>query len=94
MTTQEAAVAAARDIGFPVALKIHSPDITHKTEVAACAQLQDEAMVAGAFDGMLRSARAARPDARIEGAVVQPMLRYAHSREVLIGVATDPVFGR
>jgi acetyltransferase len=42
---------------------------------------------------MLRSARAARPDARVEGAVVQPMLRYAHAREVLVGVATDPVFG-
>jgi acetyltransferase len=94
VTTREAAVAAAREIGFPVALKIHSPDITHKTEVGGVRlNLQDEAMVAGAFDGMQRSARAARPDARIEGAVVQPMLRYAHSREVLIGVATDPVFG-
>jgi acetyltransferase len=94
VTTREAAVAAAREIGFPVALKIHSPDITHKTEVGGVRlNLQDEAMVAGAFDGMQRSARAARPDARLEGAVVQPMLRYAHSREVLIGVATDPVFG-
>ena len=79
VTTREAAVAAAREIGFPVALKIHSPDITHKTEVGGVRlNLQDEAMVAGAFDGMQRSARAARPDARIEGAVVQPMLRYAH----------------
>jgi len=94
VTTREAAVAAAREIGFPVALKIHSPDITHKTEVGGVRlNLQDEAMVAGAFDGMQRSARAARPDARIEGAVVQPMLRYAHAREVLVGVATDAVFG-
>jgi acetyltransferase len=94
VTTREAAVAAAREIGFPVALKIHSPDITHKTEVGGVRlNLQDEEMVAGAFDGMQRSARAARPDARIEGAVVQPMLRYAHSREVLVGVATDRVFG-
>jgi acetyltransferase len=94
VTTREAAVVAAREIGFPVALKIHSPDITHKTEVGGVRlNLQDEEMVAGAFDGMQRTARAARPDARIEGAVVQPMLRYAHSREVLVGVATDPVFG-
>jgi acetyltransferase len=42
---------------------------------------------------MLRSVRAARPEARIEGAVVQPMLRYPNSREVMIGVATDEVFG-
>jgi acetyltransferase len=94
VTTREAAVAAAREMGFPVALKIHSPDITHKTEVGGVRlNLQDEEMVAGAFDGMQRSARAARPDARIEGAVVQPMLRYAHSREVLVGVTTDAVFG-
>jgi acetyltransferase len=94
VTTREAAVAAARDIGFPVALKVHSPDLTHKTEVGGVRlNLQDEAMVAGAFDGILRSVRAARPDARVEGAVVQPMLRYAHAREVLVGVATDAVFG-
>jgi acetyltransferase len=94
VTTREAAVAAAREIGFPVALKVHSPDIAHKTEVGGVRlNLQDEAMVAGAFEGILRSVRASRPDARVEGAVVQPMLRYAHSREVLIGVATDPVFG-
>lgn len=94
VTTREAAVAAAREIGFPVALKVHSPDITHKTEVGGVRlNLQDEAMVAGAFDGMLRSVRAARPQARIEGAVLQPMLRYAHAREVLVGVVTDPVFG-
>jgi acetyltransferase len=94
VTTREAAVAAAREIGFPVALKVHSPDIAHKTEVGGVRlNLQDEAMVAGAFDGMVRSVRAARPDARVEGAVVQPMLRYAHAREVLVGVATDPVFG-
>ena len=84
------AVAAAREIGFPVALKVHSPDIAHKTEVGGVRlNLQDEAMVAGAFDGILRSVRAARPDARVEGTVVQPMLRYAHAREVLVGVSTE-----
>jgi acetyltransferase len=94
VATREAAVAAAREIGFPVALKVNSPDITHKTEVGGVRlNLQDEAMVAGAFDGIQRSVREARPDARIEGAVVQPMLRYPHMREVLIGVATDAVFG-
>jgi acetyltransferase len=50
-------------------------------------------MVASAFDDMLRHVRALRPQARIEGAVVQPMLRFANSREVLVGVARDPVFG-
>jgi acetyltransferase len=94
VTTREDALAAARAIGYPVALKVHSPDIAHKTEVGGVRlNLTDDEMLAGAFDGMLRHARAARPDARIEGALVQPMLRYAHAREVLVGVATDPVFG-
>jgi acetyltransferase len=89
-----AAVAAAGEIGYPVALKIHSPDITHKTDVGGVRlNLQNAEMVASAFDDMLRHVRALRPAARIEGAAVQPMLRFAHSREVLVGVATDPVFG-
>ena len=89
-----AAVAAAREIGFPVALKIHSPDITHKTDVGGVRlNLQNAEMVASAFDDMLHHVRALQPAARIEGAALQPMLRFAHSREVLVGVATDPVFG-
>jgi acetyltransferase len=92
--TKEEALAAARAIGFPVVLKLHSPDITHKTDVGGVRlNLQSADMVASAFDDMLRHVRALRPEARIEGVVVQPMLRFAHGREVLVGVATDPVFG-
>jgi acetyltransferase len=50
-------------------------------------------MAASAFDDMMRHVRSLRPQARIEGALLQPMLRFANSREVLVGVATDPVFG-
>ena len=75
-------------------LKLHSPDITHKSDVGGVRlDLQSTEMVASAFDDMLRHVRALRPQARIEGVVVQPMLRFAHAREVLVGVATDPVFG-
>jgi acetyltransferase len=85
---------AGRDIGFPVVIKIHSPDITHKSDVGGVRlNLQNEDMLASAFDDMVRHVRALRPQARIEGAVVQPMLRFAHAREVLVGVATDAVFG-
>lgn len=92
--TRDAAVTAARSIGYPVALKIHSADITHKTEVGGVRlNLHNDGMVAAAFDGVLRDAKAIRPEARLEGAIVQPMLRYAHAREVLVGVATDAVFG-
>src|SRR6185436_19855065 len=89
-----AAVAAAAEIGYPVALKILSPDITHKSDVGGVRlNLQNAAMVASAFDDMLHHVRALRPAARIEGVTVQPMLRFAHSRELLIGVAADPIFG-
>ena len=89
-----AAVATAGELGYPVALKIHSPDITHKTDVGGVRlNLQNADMVATAFDEMLRHVREQRPAARIEGAAVQPMLRFDHSRELLVGVATDPVFG-
>jgi acetyltransferase len=92
--TREAAVEAARGIGFPVVIKIHSPDITHKSDVGGVRlNLQNAEMVASAFDDMMRHVKGLRPQARIEGAVVQPMLRFAHAREVLVGVATDPVFG-
>jgi acetyltransferase len=92
--TREAAVAAAREIGFPVVLKVHSPDITHKSDVGGVRlDLQNEEMVGFAFNQVTRSAAAMRPQARIEGAVVQPMLRFAHQVEVLAGVATDSIFG-
>ncbi|HYD57053.1 MAG TPA: bifunctional acetate--CoA ligase family protein/GNAT family N-acetyltransferase [Burkholderiales bacterium] len=92
--TRDEAVAAAREIGFPAVLKIHSPDITHKSDVAGVRlNLQNADMVGAAFDEMLRNARALRPDARLEGAAVQPMLRFGDAREVLVGVATDAVFG-
>ena len=92
--TRDAAVAAARDIGFPVVLKIHSPDITHKSDVGGVRlHVRNAHMAAAAYDAMMRDVRAARPDARIDGALVQPMLGYEHAREVLVGVATDAVFG-
>ncbi|MGE0144429.1 MAG: acetate--CoA ligase family protein [Planctomycetota bacterium] len=89
------AIAAARRIGFPVALKIHSPDISHKSDVGGvCLNLVDEAMVATEYERMLAHVRALRPGARLDGVAVQAMLRFEHAREVLIGVATDSIFGR
>ena len=88
------AIEAARSIGFPVVMKIFSPDITHKSDVGGVRLgLQNAEMVASAFDDMLRHVRSLRPQARIEGVVMQPMLRFPHAREVLVGVSTDAVFG-
>jgi acetyltransferase len=92
--TREEALAAAGELGFPAVIKILSPDISHKSDVGGVRlNLQTADMVASAFDDMMRHVRALRPQARIEGALVQPMLRYPDQREVLVGVATDPVFG-
>ena len=92
--TKEEAMAAAREIGFPAVLKLHSPDITHKSDVGGVRlNLQNAEMVASAYDDMMRHVRELRPDARIGGAVVQPMLRFAHTREALVGVASDAIFG-
>jgi acetyltransferase len=93
-TDVNSCVAAAREIGFPAVLKIHSRDISHKTDVGGVRlSLQNAEMVASAYEDMMRHVKTLRPDARIEGAVVQPMLRFAAAREVLVGVATDAVFG-
>ncbi len=92
--TREAAVDAASAMGFPVVVKIHSRDITHKTDVGGVRLgLADAVAVAAAYDAIVESVRTRRPDAAIEGVVVEPMLRFAHQREVLVGVATDAVFG-
>ncbi|MDR7544674.1 MAG: acetate--CoA ligase family protein [Armatimonadota bacterium] len=89
--TAEEAVALARRIGFPVALKIASPDISHKSEVGGVVlDAADGPAVAEGFAGILARARAARPQARILGVHVQPML--PPGQEVIVGAIQDPQF--
>lgn len=91
-TDAESAAAAALRLGFPVALKIQSPDIPHKTEVGGVAlHLADAAAVRGAFAAMLDRARAAHPAAAIQGALVAPMA--PPGIEVILGIHRDPQFG-
>jgi len=88
------AVAIAGRIGYPVVLKVRSPDITHKTDVGGVAlDLAGAAMVGAAWDGIMRSAREKRPDARIEGVTVQKMIRARDALELILGIKQDPVFG-
>jgi acetyltransferase len=90
-TAQEAMQAAQR-IGFPVAMKIESPDIAHKSDAGGVAlQLPDATAVAACFDSLLAAARAARPQARIDGVQVQEMV--TGGQEVIAGVVRDPQFG-
>jgi acetate---CoA ligase (ADP-forming) len=88
----DAAAAAADRIGFPVALKVQSPDIVHKTEAGAVALGVDgAAAVRAAYARVLAQAAAAHPGARIHGVLVQKMAPAG--QEIIVGVSRDPDFG-
>lgn len=90
----EEAVKHADAIGYPVVVKILSPDITHKTDVGGVAlDLQDAGMVREAFERITVSASRKQPGARIEGVTVQPMINIKDSVELILGTKKDPVFG-
>ena len=91
-TSTDDAVAAAARIGGPVALKVQSPDITHKTEAGAVAlRIEGEVAVREAYERILANADAARPGAAIEGVLVQRMAPPGH--EIILGIIRDPDFG-
>ena len=84
----------ALEMGFPVALKILSDDITHKSDVGGVAlHLNDEDAVLTAANGMLKNIGRRFPDAQIQGFTVQRMVSRPGAHEVIIGTAPDPVFG-
>ena len=88
----EESVEIARRIGFPVAMKIVSPDILHKTEVGGVRLgLRTREEVLAADEMIIRNARKYAPGARIWGVAVQEMVRPG--KEVIIGVSLDPQFG-
>ena len=89
----EEAVEAAERIGYPVVLKILSPDIQHKTEIGGVrVGLGDEAAVDRAFREVTEAARRHHPRARLEGALIQEMIP-ANAVEVILGILRDPDFG-
>ncbi|OXY80327.1 bifunctional acetate--CoA ligase family protein/GNAT family N-acetyltransferase [Oceanimonas doudoroffii] len=84
----------AEQIGYPVAIKLRSPDIEHKSEVSGVVlNLRSAAEVAQAAGALLDRVRQAYPSARIHGLMVQRMARRAGSQELHIAVRSDPVFG-
>jgi acetate---CoA ligase (ADP-forming) len=90
--TAAAAVTAADSLGYPVALKLDSPDVIHKTEAGAVRLgLNDAAAVRAAYDQLLAGGKAHAPDARIHGVLVQEMI--ADGVEVIVGVSYDPQLG-
>jgi len=91
-TSREQAVALAQRIGYPVVMKIQSPDISHKTEAKAVRLgIASDAAVAAAYDEILRNAKAYKQDARIDGVLVQEMV--SGGIEAILGVTNDKLFG-
>ncbi|MBI2293132.1 MAG: acetate--CoA ligase family protein [Betaproteobacteria bacterium] len=88
----DAAVACAERLGYPVALKIESPDIVHKTEAKGVRlDLRDAAAVKAAFADITANAKRCQPDAAIDGVIVQAMIHG--DVELVVGLKHDPVFG-
>jgi acetyltransferase len=88
------AVAIAQEIGYPVAMKIRSPDITHKTDVSGVRLgLNSGNDIRNAWRDMHESVAAANPDAKINGVMIEPMWSPPAGRELMVGVINDPVFG-
>jgi acetyltransferase len=86
------AVLVAERLGYPVVLKIDSPDIVHKTDVGGVrVGCRDAEWVRQAFQQMLDEVRRRAPAARVDGVLVQPMV--AGGTEMILGVKSDPLFG-
>lgn len=84
--------AAAEELGYPVALKVMSPDILHKTEAGIVAlRVRDEEELRNTYGRILEKAVKAKPGARIRGVLVQEMV--SGGQECIVGVRRDPLFG-
>lgn len=91
--TPDEAAAAATELGFPVVVKIDSPDIAHKTEAGVVmVGLADADAVQAAGERVLANAAANAPDAQVHGLLVQPMIPAGV--ELMIGAKRDPLFGQ
>ena len=94
VSTAGDALVAAEGVGLPVAMKINSPDITHKSDVGGVRlNIREPRSVRTAFREMMDSVQRLAPDARVSGVTIEPMLERPHAREIMVGITSDPVFG-
>lgn len=93
-TSPDNARQLSEETGFPVALKILSPDVTHKSDVGGVAlNLESGRAVQEAAQAMLLRVNQLRPEARVSGFTVQPMVHRPGAHELIVGAATDATFG-
>lgn len=88
------ALVAAESVGYPVVMKISSPDIVHKSDVSGVRlSINSARTVRSVYQELMAAAKRYKPDAHLEGVTVEPMYRERSARELMIGVVRDPVFG-
>jgi acetyltransferase len=92
--TVDQAVELARVIGYPVALKVLSPEITHKSDVGGVQlNIESESQLRAAADGMLMRIKQLQPTSELIGFTVQQMVRRPGAYELIVGSTSDPIFG-
>jgi len=88
------ALLIAQQLGFPVAMKVNSPDITHKTDAGGVLlNLVNAQAVRGAYNEIMENVKLNRPNAHINGISIQPMIVKPNGRELMVGVTNDSIFG-
>jgi len=94
VATPADALVAAENVGLPIAMKINSPDILHKTDVGGVRlNIGESRSVQMAFRELVQEVREKNPDARIDGVTIEPMVKRLWARELKIAIGRDPVFG-
>ena len=92
--TVEEAISIARRVGFPVVIKINSPDIAHKSDVGGVMlNVRTPQQVGTVFTDMMEEVARRAPDAKVDGVSIQRMVVKRNGRELYVGVTTDELFG-
>jgi acetyltransferase len=93
-TSADDAAATAKKIGYPVVMKIESPDVTHKSDIGGVIlDIENEDILRASYIGMLERITSKNPDLRIDGVTIQKMIDKEDSVELILGIKKDPVFG-
>ena len=92
--TATEALLLAEQIGFPIAMKVDSPDLPHKSDAGGVRlNIGNAPAVRNAYHDIIDTVHKRRPDAKINGVSIEPFLSRPNGRELMIGVFRDPIFG-
>ncbi|NCA85257.1 MAG: bifunctional acyl-CoA synthetase/GNAT family N-acetyltransferase [Clostridia bacterium] len=94
VNSSDEAVKVANEIGYPVVLKIDSPEVTHKSDVGGVMlDLENDHILTAAYHSMIERVNKRRPGIKINGVTVQKMIDIEDAVEMILGIKKDPVFG-